>query len=510
VNVPLGSDDVQRFRGLVGVRLGLHFEDSKLSQLAEVLASRVSESSLPCEAYLGRLAAPELPRDELRVLAHELTVGETYFFRNPDQFRAFSEVALPDRAHAQRLRGVRILSAGCASGEEPYSLAIVLAARAEPSSSASIRAVDLNASALARAAQAHYSPWALRETPAEVQRRWFRQKGRDLVLDEDVRRFVTFEERNLAESDPELWPPEAYDIVFCRNVLMYFTPQNALALVERITRSLAPGGYLFLGHAETLRGLSQEFHLLHTHGTFYYQRHDAASPRVAAHAGLRGEGPLDPTPLLSAVEGGDTWVEAIRRASERIHALAHASERGPARDTPTGRAGRRRPQWDLGSAMELLRAERFGEALDAVQGLPPEAAADPEVLLLRATLLTHNGRLAEAERACEELLEVDELNAGAHYLLALCREGLGDPEGARHQDQIAAYLDAGFAMPRLHMGLLARRAGDRERAGRELAEALDLLRREDGSRLLLFGGGFTREALAALCRAELLACGGTA
>jgi chemotaxis protein methyltransferase CheR len=160
--------------------------------------------------------------------------------------------------------------------------------------------------------------------------------------------------------------------------------------------------------------------------------------------------------------------------------------------------------------MELLRAERFGEALDAVHGLPPEAAADPEVLLLRATLLTHHGQLAEAERACQELHEVDELNAGAHYLLALCREGLGDTEGARHQDQIAAYLDPGFAMPRLHMGLLARRAGDRERAGRELAEALELLRREDGSRLLLFGGGFTREALAALCRAELLACGGTA
>jgi chemotaxis protein methyltransferase CheR len=160
--------------------------------------------------------------------------------------------------------------------------------------------------------------------------------------------------------------------------------------------------------------------------------------------------------------------------------------------------------------MELLKSERFGEALDAVHRLPREAATDPEVLLLRATLLTHSGQLAEAEQACRDLLEVDELNAGAHYLLALCREGAGDAEGAIHHDQLAAYLDPGFAMPRLHLGLLARRTGDRSGAGRELTQALDLLRREDGSRLLLFGGGFSREALAALCHAELAACGGTA
>jgi chemotaxis protein methyltransferase CheR len=211
---------------------------------------------------------------------------------------------------------------------------------------------------------------------------------------------------------------------------------------------------------------------------------------------------------VDAVEGAETWIDAIRRASERIHSLANASERGALRDTAPGRPAGSLARWDLSSAMELLRAERFGQALDVVRDLPPEAAADPEVLLLRATLLTHNGQFAEAVRACDQLLAVDELNAGAHYLLALCREGLGDRERAKDHDQLAAYLDSSFAMPRLHMGLLCRRAGDRAGAGRELAEALDLLRREDGSRLLLFGGGFTREALAALCRAELIACGG--
>jgi chemotaxis protein methyltransferase CheR len=107
-----------------------------------------------------------------------------------------------------------------------------------------------------------------------------------------------------------------------------------------------------------------------------------------------------------------------------------------------------------------------------------------------------------------QLLERDELNTGAHYLLALCRESAGDRQGALDHDSAAVYLDPAFAMPRVHLGLMARRAGDSEGARRELGQALLLLKREEASRLLLFGGGFTRDALIALCRAELVSAGG--
>ncbi len=138
----------------------------------------------------------------------------------------------------------------------------------------SIRAVDINPAALEKAARARYSSWALRETPAETQSRWFQASGRDLLLDPAIRCGVHFDERNLAVDDSELWRPGGFDIVFCRNVVMYFAPDQARALLARIARALQPGGYLFLGHAETLRGLSDDFHLRHTHGTFYYQRKD--------------------------------------------------------------------------------------------------------------------------------------------------------------------------------------------------------------------------------------------
>src|SRR5262249_2133129 len=127
----------------------------------------------------------------------------------------------------------------------------------------------------------------------------------------------------------------------------------------------------------------------------------------------------------------------------------------------------------------------------------------PDVALLRATLLTHEKHLLEAERVCAELISIDELNANAHYLLALCRESNGDRQSAADHDQITTHLDPSFAMPRLHLDLITRRTNDRETALRELGQTVVLLQREDTSRLLLFNGEFKRDNLMALCRTEL-------
>jgi chemotaxis protein methyltransferase CheR len=371
---------------------------------------------------------------------------------------------VPARREVRAGAPLRVLSAACSSGEEPYSIAIALA----DVHAASIRAVDVNPAALRRAQAARYSSWSLRETPAELQRKWFRGQGRELVLDERIRAAVQFERKNLVDEDLELWQPESYDVVFCRNVLMYFAPEVARRVIGRIERALAPGGYLFLGHAETLRGLSHGFHLCHTHGTFYYQRREA-------------------TPIA-------------------VPELARP-EPEPAPELPELRAPRAAVA-PLAGVLELLRDDRFSAALDALDAVAAGASPDRDRLLVRSAILAHGGRFAEAEAACRLVHAIDELDAGAHYVLALCRDGAGDRAAAVEHDQAAAYLDPMFAMPRLHLGLLARRAGDRDTASRELQQALLLLPHEETARLLLFGGGFTREALIALCRAELARVGG--
>ena len=501
---PSHEPDVERFRAVVAVRLGLQFDDSKLPLLADVLRRRLEASGVESETYLLRLEAGRAP-GEVAALAQELTVGETYFFRHREQYRAFVDVALAERLRARSRTtengALRILSAGCASGEEPYSLAILVReSLAEGSSEVSVRAVDINPVALRKAQAGRFSTWALRETPLDIQQRWFRPEGREAVLNDEAKARVTFEERNLIHDDAELWSPQNYDIVFCRNVIMYLTPESARALVARIANALVPGGYLFLGHAETLRGLSQDFHLLHTHEAFYYRCKD---PFARSPVGSETPIPLRvaPAPDLTAVLANDTtWVQAIRSATHRIRALAEATPASAPSSPPL--------QSDVQQALDLLRRERFTDALGVIQALPLELAGDPDVLLLNAVLLTHGGRLKEAEEVCQRLLRADELNAGAHYVLALCREGAEDRQRAAEHDQVAVYLDPAFAMPHLHLGLLARRTDDYATARRELRGALDLLQREDASRLLLFGGGFNRETLIALCRAELQACGG--
>jgi chemotaxis protein methyltransferase CheR len=520
MTVAIVGADVECFRTLVAQRLGLYFEDAKLDFLADVLQRRLEGTRCALfSSYQRRIVSSANEHEELRVLAEQLTVNETYFFRYPDHFRAFAEVVVPNRIQAlASQRRLRILSAGCASGEEAYSLAILIRDRLPELAplDITIHGIDVNASMVGKALRARYSPWSLRQTPADLHRKYFRADGRDFLLDCTLKPGVTFEERNLVEEDPVFWQADAFDVVFCRNVTMYFTVEATRSVISRIARSLAPGGFLFLGHAETLRGVSQEFRLQHTHETFYYQLHDAHETTSVADLPQPRDDPDSlRRPLPAVVEPSDSWFNTIRRASERIADLTQEKS-GPAigeSRSNSGHSSRSKtaptpPLWDRALAIELLRKERFADAMEVLRALPAESKADPDTQLLLAVLLTNGGDLPEAEKVCLHVLKLDELSAGAHYLMALCREHAGDRKAAVEHDQAATYLDSAFAMPHLHLGLVAKRSADTETARRELGRALPLLDQEDASRILLFGGGFTRKALVEFCRAELCACGG--
>ncbi len=437
--------DVGRFRGALARGLGLQFDDGKVEFLAGVLERRLAATRLDAGGYLDRVAS-RLDAREVAALAPELTVAETYFFRHADQFRALTR-ALTDRVAARRGdRRLQLLSAGCASGEEAYSLAMAARDVVPAAWDVGVRGVDLNPAVIEKAKRATYTDWALRETTPEMARRWFTRRGRECELDASIRAAVRFDARNLIDDDAELWAPGSYDIVFIRNVLMYFEPAQARAVMARIERAVRPGGFLFLGHAETLRGLSSEFDLRHTDDTFYYQRHDGTAATVAAWD--------EPAATTSgtAPAVAETWVDVVHRTAARIERLAEpgpppaprpARPRGedasaiasPARGTAGSDVGGRP---GIAPVRACLRDERYGEAAAALAALPAAAATDPDVLLHAAVVETHRGRLPQAEAACARLLADDAFNAGAHYVLALCREAAGElarrraPRSGRH------------------------------------------------------------------------------
>jgi chemotaxis protein methyltransferase CheR len=258
-------------------------------------------------------------------------------------------------------------------------------------------------------------------------------------------------------------------------------------VLARFANALAPGGYLFLGPAESTRGLSDGFRLCQSHGTFYYQTPPAPAadtPRVGAAAGA-----MSPP-----------WPEAIMQATRRIEAITgRPSARVEGASVSPAPEG-------LEAALALMADERYMEALALARS--PALCREAASLQLQAAVLSTLGRIAEAEAVCREALQADPASAEAHFVLALCREQTGRPDEAVASLEAATRLDPTFAMPLWQRGRLARRSGATALAKSALQSALRRLPEETPSRLVLFGGGFRREVLEAMCRAEWLACGG--
>ena len=455
----LSAATLTRFRELLQQRLGWTFADNDPGQTAEVLTARATAHGLSEREYLDRLGGRRWTA-EIAELARALSITETYFFRHQEQFVVLRERVLPELVRSRAgQRVLRLFSVGCSSGEEAYSLAITAAAgRPSPDWIISVTGVDANREMLARARSATYSEWSLRDTPAEVRERWFQQTPEGLRVASEVASTVRFAEHNVATDDPQLWHPGRYDVIFCRNLLMYLTGEVAAALVRKMTRALTDGGYLFLGHTDSLGSRPDGLTVCHASGTVFYQRR--ADPASAPAAERR--------PPISAPTPAPTPAPA------------------PA---PKQDDGRR--------AFGLLRDDRFAEALDLV--------ADDD-MLLRGVLLAQLGRVAEARATAHRLIDTGGPQPDAHQLLGVCHE-LDCADQAVGQYRLAAYLDPQFAMPRLRMGLLARRRGDTRGAAEHLEAALRLLVRESEERIVLFGGGFGRLALTTLCRTELDVCG---
>jgi chemotaxis protein methyltransferase CheR len=281
--VKLSPEICQQARSLIASRLGLEFSERRQADLERALtrACRASSFSDP-EAYLGRLATLPEESPEWGRLAGHLTVGETYFFRDRACFEALEQHVLPSLIASRRSEGVlrlRLWSAGCATGEEPYSLAILLD-RLLPDHAdwaVTILATDINVEALEAARGGHYRAWTLRETPLPIRDRYFHRRGAEtLELDPAIRRMVTFVPLNLAKGDypTPITNTGAMDLILCRNVLMYLTYEAQRAIVERLRRALVPGGWLAVSPAEAAAELFRPLMPMNFPGAIFYRKDD--------------------------------------------------------------------------------------------------------------------------------------------------------------------------------------------------------------------------------------------
>jgi chemotaxis protein methyltransferase CheR len=238
---------------LIQERFGLTFEGVRQDILAARLGPRLRELRLDSpRAYYEYLRFHPQRDAEFERLPVLVTNNETYFFRETRQFDVLVEHVVPERRRDSPGRSLRLLSAGCSSGEEPYSVGIALqAAGHAPGRVWAIDACDLNAERIARAKEAVYEEGSLRTCDAETRQRYFTREGDRFRLRMRYRAGVRFFQSNLLSSGFTL-ERDSYDVVLCRNLLIYFGDAAFDRLIGLLARSLLPGGYLFLGHSESL------------------------------------------------------------------------------------------------------------------------------------------------------------------------------------------------------------------------------------------------------------------
>ena len=276
-----GPPDPQlvRIRDLIYEVAGIFHPDNKLRLLFDRCSRRMKELHVPTlHEYIECLTLKPTRQAELTALLNEITIGETCFFRNQPQLDALRQIVLPKILEAKSkppVRQLRIWSAGCSTGEEPYTLSMLLLEDAYgmlKNWRFEIRATDLNENSLVHAKNAVYGTYSTRHLTPYYRQKYFATAATDQwKVQSSVQSNVSFERLNLSD-DIRMTFMKGYDVIFCCNVLIYFDLASKRRVIQHFYNSLLPHGYLFLGHSESLYGVNNDFRLIHLPGATAYAK----------------------------------------------------------------------------------------------------------------------------------------------------------------------------------------------------------------------------------------------
>jgi len=279
-DVELSEEEFRLLRDFVHEHFGLYFEDAQRASLRSRLAGRLATLDLMSfEDYYHYLRFGPQRAEEMERMVSHLTNNETYFFREFPQLQVFADHVLRDlkdrkmKAAGSAPRTLRILSAGCSTGEEAHTLAMIVYDSAQFFWNWDVQIVGLDVDHLAldKARRGLYFHNSFRSTPPAQLDRHFVRQGPGGVVKDPIRRMVTLRHGNLVE--PFAFDGlDAMDVIFCRNVLIYFSDAMILKVVRAFHDLLLPGGYLFLGHAESLSRITDMFTPIRFQGAMVYQK----------------------------------------------------------------------------------------------------------------------------------------------------------------------------------------------------------------------------------------------
>jgi chemotaxis protein methyltransferase CheR len=444
----LADPHYPRLKEHVIATTGLAYYRDRDDDLCQYAGQRMDELSLPgCASYLELLCDDAAGPAELDKLVEQLTIGETFFFRHCESFDALRDTVLPDVIERNRgMRRLRIWSAGCSFGAEPYSLSILLRrdlAHLVAGWDITILATDINREFLNRARRGCFEEWAFRGVSEELKRDAFSCHGGGWCIHPRFRDGITFQYHNLVEHPfPSLLQNLfAFDIILCRNVMIYFSKEVTQRVVAHLHDALVDGGWLLVGHAEPNVEMFQAFRTVTADGAVLYQKRDENRGRQAPdrHANVAVSASRH-LPPAAFVEHSDSATHRL----QQLHTLRAAT----------------------------LPGCRLATSATATAAAPT-ARHVAELATLR--VLADSGQLDEAHVCCQRILAADKLDPAAHFYHGLILEQLGEHDRAEQALRRAVYLDRSYVLAHYYLGLTAQKRGRSDIARRSFRNVLVLL-----------------------------------
>ena len=409
-----------------------------------------------CCAYLDRLMDVQYGAAELDALATSLTIGETFFFRHAELFDALCARVLPELIERNRpCRRLRIWSAGCAIGAEPYSLAILLRQHFGPQLAdwnVDIVGTDINRHSLVQAERGEFGDWSLRSLSDDVKASCFVRTGSTWAIKPEYRRNMSFQYHNLVQHPfPSLANGlSAFDLILCRNVMIYFEPTVIHRLVGQFYDALVEGGCLAVGPTEPSVSLFRAFETLNLPEAILYRK-GAATP-----ADLGSEH------AASALAPSASKAETMRRSTV---ALQQVSTQPAATVLRHATAACRRPFHPL--------------------------SAQPVITLADVRMKLNRGQADEAYEFCRILLAAERLNPAVHFYHALVSGQQGRHTESEQALRRAIYLDRDLVLAHYHLAIALHRNREVGASVRSFRNVLALLRQRDDAEVLLDADNMT-------------------
>ncbi len=445
------SFDLSPFKVLIKERCGLLFEGDSTDKLRHALSERMNAQAVTPMAYYSKLQTND---SEFQELVNLLTINETYFFREPEQIRLLVDHLAPRfLAEHDGKMPVRILSAGCSSGEEPYSLAMALFDKYGPSVAKlfTFAGGDIDSAVLSKARNARYTDFSFRGVPDEIKHRHFNKDRWGFVVKEQIRNLVSFHELNLlADEFPAAL--HSFDLIFFRNVSIYFDTPTRKIIQQKLASLMKNDGILIIGTAETLANDLGVLPQLEENGLFYF---------------IKGQPPLAEASHPVVRPAFDALTAPLSPAQQSIPLFVPPP---PAAASPSVL-----PSANFELARQLTHDKRYDEALpqlDAVLAIEPEHTI---ARLLKAYVLINRKDFVAAEVLAQRVLDADTWSIDALLLLGLAAKWRKQATEAIRSFKQAAYTRHECWPAHYYLAELYRHSGEQELARRAYRVVVQLL-----------------------------------